>query len=199
MINHTARGLIALSFLLCATPALACSVLGPQPHAVIEASDDSTPPATPQLQAMTIDRGKGPRGGMSTSCDDIGFLTFDLVTEDDTSASDAIGYQLTLVSGELPFELPTEAVRPQSLTNLTFTWIDGATREQEPMDATAEISAIDEAGNVSAPLTVVIDDPGHGGCASLPHAGVWALLGVLAVRRRAVRDLQEVEPAEAPR
>lgn len=183
MINHTARGLIALS-LLCAPSALACSVLGPLPHSVIEASDDSTPPAAPQLQALTISRGKVSSLGAAGSCGDLGFLTFDLVTEDDTSAGDAIGYHLTLVSGELPFELPIDAVRPQSSTNLTFVWVDGATRGQEPLSATVEIAAVDEAGNVSAPLSVVIDDPGHAGCASLPHAGVWALLGALAVRRR---------------
>lgn len=183
MINHTARGLVALSF-FCAPSALACSVLGPLPHSVIEASDDDSPPSAPQLQALTITRGKASSLGAAGSCGDLGFLTFDLVTEDDTTAGDAIGYQLTLVSGELPFELPVEFVRPQSSTNLTFTWVDGATRGQEPLSATVDIAAVDEAGNVGASITVVIDDPGHAGCASLPHAGVWALLGALALRRR---------------
>jgi len=184
MINHTVRELIALSFLLCAPSALACSVLAPQPHSVIEASDDATPPAAPVLQALTISRGTVSSLGAGGSCGDLGFLTFDLLAEDDTSASDAIGFQLTVVSGALPFDLPTEAVRPQSTTNLTFVWVDGATRGQEPLSATVEIAAVDEAGNVGAPLSVVIDDPAHTGCASLPHAGVWALLGALALRRR---------------
>jgi hypothetical protein len=187
MITHTARGLVALSLLLCAPTALACSVLGPEPHALVEASDDATPPATPEFQGLTISRGHGPGpGGAATSCDDIGFITLSLATEDDTSPAAAIGYQLSLVDGTLPFDLPAEAVRPQGGADLVLTWIDGATRDQEALTATLEIIAVDEAGNLSdQPLTVELSDPGSGGgCASLPHAGVWALIGALAARRR---------------
>lgn len=185
------RGLLALAAALCAPPALACSVLGPQPHPILDASDDTAPPATPQLQSITITRGHGPGpGGCSTSCDDIGFLTLELLAEDDTSTAATTGFQLTLVDGALPFDLPVDPVRPQDGANLELTWIDGATAAQEALDATLEVHAVDEAGNVSTSgLTVEISDPGTtgGGCASLPSATAWALVGLLAARRRSVR------------
>jgi hypothetical protein len=183
---HHLRGLVALTALLCAPSAFACSLLGPQPHELIEGSDDATAPSTPTLGALTISRGRGPKGGMSTSCDDIGWITLPLTAEDDASDAASIGYVLALTAGSLPFDLPTEPVRPQSDEGLTLNWIDEATNEQEPLEATLEVVAVDEAGNVSAePLVVEISDPGRSaGCAAVPAASAWALLGLLALRRR---------------
>ena len=186
MSAHHLAGLFALSALLSAPSAFACSLLGPQPHAVNESSPDATAPSTPTLGELSIGRGVGPRGGMSTSCDDIGWITLPLDADDDTSADDAIGYFLALSDGSLPFDLPVDPVRPQTAEGLTLNWIDEATKEQEPIEATLQILAVDEAGNVSAePLAVEISDPGRsGGCASVPSASAWALLGLLALRRR---------------
>jgi hypothetical protein len=189
MSNTKTRGLLALAATLCAPPALACSVVGPQPHAILDASDDTTPPATPTLLSLTIGRGRA-RGLTSSSCDDLGFLTLELHTEDDTSTADTIGLELTLINGTLPFDLPADPVRPQVSAGVVLNWIDGATAAQEPINATLEVRAVDEAGNVSAsPLTVEIIDPGRfgGGCATSPSTGAWALVGLLALRRRGAR------------
>ena len=186
MSAHHLRGLFALTALLSAPSAFACSLLGPQPHEVDEASPDATAPSTPTVGEVSIGRGRGARfGGMMTSCDDIGWITLPLAADDDTSADDAIGFRLTLVDGALPFDLPADPVRGQTAEGLTLNWIDESTKEQEPLEATLEVFGVDEAGNVSAePLVVEISDPGRGGCASVPAASAWALLGLLALRRR---------------
>lgn len=173
---------------LVTTPALACSLLGPQVHTLDEASDDVTPPETPRLLELSVSRGGGGPPGTWSSCSDIGAVGLALAADDDVSPAEAIGFRLTLAGGVLPFELPADPVRPQGQGWLTLNWIDEATREQEPIDATLSIEAVDEAGNVSAEaLTVQVVDPGRRGCQVAPGGGGLGLLGLLARRRRAAR------------
>ena len=71
-----------------------------------------------------------------------------------------------------------------------LTWVDGASNDQEPIEFTLRVVAIDLAGNESAPQTVrVSDDPG--GCAIAPArrpdsglAFVAAAALLLATRHR---------------
>ena len=107
-----------------------------------------------------------------------------------------IGYLFTLVSGSLPqgLELPG-AVEPFA-GELGFIWIDGRTNDQEPIDFTVRVVAIDLAGNESAPQMVRVTDDGDagGGCAighARPYARglVWVTVValLLAARRRPSR------------
>jgi MYXO-CTERM domain-containing protein len=77
---------------------------------------------------------------------------------------------------------------------LVFWWADGASDDQEAIDFTLSIVAVDHAGNESAPKTVRVVAEGRGGCAvaSRTHrrdvvAFPLLALATLAARRRDAR------------
>ncbi len=169
----------ALAFLLIASTltfsriADACSFAGPNEHVVdpAEAAVDDEPPAKVETVGIEIRRGKGPRGGASTSCDDIGSIAITPTPpSDNRTAPNELGYRIRLVGGEAPsgVRVPDEAWRVQSNNSpaLYLHWIDGATDDQEAIDFTITLTAIDRAGNEgpeSAPIR--IHHPGSGsGC-----------------------------------
>jgi hypothetical protein len=157
--------LFALPALLLAAPLLPCSI-AVEPHEIdpAERAVDVTPPAAPAGEVDRIVRGKGavraPDGSIQgTSCDDIGMITFRIVTPaaDDRTPPERLGYRITLAEGTLPegLELPSTAFRQPMLH-----WIDGATDDQEPIDFSVRIVAVDRAGNESAPSAPIrIRDP----------------------------------------
>lgn len=175
--------------------ALACSFIEYDEHVIDDTSTDVVPPSLPTLDELSVTRGVGPTSAgfgtqMSSSCDDLGWITLLLSAEDDVSAPENLGFTFALDTGSLPFTLPTEAVRPFD-GSITFVWIDGATDEQEPIEATVTVNTMDEAGNLSAEsLLLTISDEGSEegvkGCSTgsgAPGLGL-GLLGLVALGAR---------------
>lgn len=181
-----------------ARPTQACSFLAPRGFEGDTALDDGTsPPTAPMDLSYEINRGVGGQQSgcsqESTSCDDIGKIEIRLGTaQDDRTPVEAIGYRIELVSGQFPAGklLPHLAVfAPEGM--IVATWADGATDEQEPIDFSITITAIDAAGNTSAPSEILrIHDEGNSpGCRVASASStqlVWITLGLAVVwfRRR---------------
>lgn len=69
------------------------------------------------------------------------------------------------MTGKLPagLTLPADAIEPAAAVTIFIHWDDGATNDQEAIDFTLNVVAIDAAGNESEPRTMkVSDDPGFG-------------------------------------
>ncbi|MCA9488928.1 MAG: hypothetical protein KC621_03375 [Myxococcales bacterium] len=176
--------------LFSASTSLACSLAGPSTLTIQTDPTDQTAPTAPVWVATDIRRGVGPQGGMSTSCDDLGFVTITVARpDDDPDGEEAVGYRLALVEGSLPDDLtlPEEAwLGPE----LILSWIDGATDDQEPLVFTLSLTPTDAAGNEGEPLVVEISDPGSTanplGCDVLGGGagGAWMLGAVALLLRR---------------
>ena len=179
-----------------ATDARACSYGLPPAHVVDPAmqATDHLSPTLPPLGAPRITRGKDAQGAGCTSsvssCDDIGVVAIPVSATDDNTAPEQIGFRMSVAAGSLPegVTLPSDAVK-SSGDMLALFWVDGARNDQEPIEFTLRVVAIDLAGNESAPQTVrVSDDPG--GCTIAPArrscpglAFVAAAALLLATRR----------------
>jgi hypothetical protein len=155
---------------LCApAPARACSVAAPTAHVVdpaMEVTDQMAPTLSP-ISAPVIGRGFAPGGcsGSSSSCDDIGVIQIEPKATDDMTPTEKIGFRVTLADGTLPagLTLPADAIDlPAGYPFVGLTWVDGATNNQDPLDFTLSIVAVDLAGNESAAQTVVVHDDGGG-------------------------------------
>lgn len=180
-------------------PAHACMILTGAEHVVVENPADISAPTAPGEVTVRVTRGVGPTcvGPMcsSTSCDDLGTVSLSFpASTDDTSVPEAIGYRLRMIDGTLPAGLslgePQRAARvgDDGTVSLPLVWIDDATNDQEPFDFTLGVTAIDEAGNESEEVEVVVSDAGAGaGCATVSGAGALATLlalGLAGARRR---------------
>lgn len=178
--------------LFSAGEAFACSLLGPEVLAVAPDPSDLEAPAAPALVAIDVRRGVGPRGGMATSCDDLGFVTITVARpDDDPDLDDAVGYHLALVDGVLPEGL-TLSDDAWLGPDLSLIWIDGATDDQEALSFTLSLTPSDAAGNLGEPLLVDVADPGSVGsvgCDALGGRGsaAWVLGAAALLRRRRAR------------
>ena len=169
--------------------ARACSISGPIEHVVDPSmqATDQTPPTLPPNLETTIKRGMGPQqqgcGQGSSSCDDLGVITIAARATDDVTPPTRIGYRLTLAAGSTPagLQLPSSPVEFAGGGGVALAWLDGATDDQEPINFTLQVVAIDLAGNESAPQTVRIrDDSGHACAVARGHRG-WGALAAAAV------------------
>jgi hypothetical protein len=180
----------ALLVFAMAVPVASACKPGSLPLHVIDAQaqvSDTTPPGPVTVTVSEISRGKGPDTNWAScsqsasSCDDIGTVTLQVSAEDDQSPPDKLGYQLQLADGQLPsgLTLPTDAVRTLAGA-LYLYWNDGASDDQEAISFSLAIRAVDLAGHLGPASTVVIHDPGSGGCslpARRPNAP-WPLVAV---------------------
>jgi hypothetical protein len=153
-------------------PARACSLPAPPIHVVEPAmqATDQTPPTLPATSAPAIARGFAAGGcsGSGSSCDDIGIVSVQPNALDDMTPPERIGFRITLAGGALPsgLTLPADTIERDPGYALRLIWVDGATDNQDAIDFTLSIVAIDLAGNESVPQTVVVQDrgSGSGGC-----------------------------------
>jgi hypothetical protein len=182
-----------------ARPAVACKIVGNQPHTLDAQaqSSDSTPPGAPTVAVESIRRGKGPEGSgcsqSASSCDDLGSIALLVSATDDQSPPEKTGYRIEIASGTLPsgLTLPGTDVRGMGDGRLFFGWNDGNTDAQEPLSFSLMIRAVDLAGNVGQPATIQITDPGAGSGCTLAARGLttsWpttsaVLLGAFLLRR----------------
>lgn len=195
--------LVALAFIAMAASsgARACGIAGPIPH-VVEPdarAADHVAPSLPEPTVQRIVRGRAPErsgcGWAASSCDDIGSVTVRTGAVDDMTPTNRIAYRLTLVAGSPPtgLDLPSHAA-VYSADGFVLHWVDGATGDQEDIDFTLQVVAVDLAGNESAPQTARIRDV-RGGCriaafplrsaraaASALLIGLLAILAILAAR-----------------
>jgi hypothetical protein len=178
-------------------PAHACGFAGPTPHTIDPAMQaiDQVPPTLPPIPPPQITRGKAPEwsgcGQTASSCDDVGTVGLQVQATDDVTAPGKIGYRLTLMGGSLPEGLALPGAIEPYANALVLIWSDGRTDDQEDIDFTLSVVAIDLAGNESAPQTVrVSDHPGFGCAVARPRSGRDALAclvvaaAILAARRR---------------
>ncbi len=191
----------ALLVVAASRPAGACSWAGLPPFELDpkEEAVDVTPPSAIGSTTYSVERGRGPQkdgcGTSGSSCDDVGVITLHLGEATDDRTPDAsLGYRVEVVSGKAPSDpsWPTAAVRAHEGRVLYFHWNDGGDDDQEPIDLTFRIRAVDLAGNEGPPLDVRIRDAGSSedGCRTarggvdLSWAVALALLGALRRSRR---------------
>lgn len=180
---------------------LACSFAGLVPFEIRHDPGDTTPPAAVDVD-VEIARGKAPRdngdGTMTaTSCDDLGTVALSIRGLADEQLED-MGLRLRVVGGELPegAQIPDEPVELGPYP-VVISWIDGAADEQEPVDFTLTIAAVDRSGNEGPATEVHVFDPGSSaaaGCQLAGGANGWDLSLIapvalwLAYRRRQARQ-----------
>ena len=149
MIKITSRsGLIILFTVLCGVSGHlnACSLV-PLLEA-FEASDtEVSAPVMPGFKVAGIERGSD--DGNLGSCSDFGFIIFKL-----SGSYPPQGYIFERVSGEFEDRLfEPVAVMPSQFiddnSSFTFVWLDGSSNEQEPINITVSIVAVNQAGERS--------------------------------------------------
>jgi hypothetical protein len=182
------NGTVGLTvFLALAAPffpgrARACDPAFPQPHTIdpAQVGVDRTPPQLAQPTVGELHNNETGGGGCigSGKCGWEHSARLTNLATDDTTPVDEIGYRVTLVAGDasgLTTGLSVPALASGDGSLLLF-W-DG----DNDFDFTAQLIAIDAAGNESAPRTVQISS-GDGGC-SVGHrpASDGFALAVLAL------------------
>lgn len=166
-------GLLAAGVWMVPQVADACSSFGVEEAVPDTSLSDSEAPAAVGDVDVSIKRGRAPDCRLGTcsssSCDDIGFLqlSFD-APEDDQTAGGDLNYQIEVVEGDAPDGLiPSFVFRTfEGPGQISLQWGDGATDDQEALDFTIVVRAVDLAGNVgpdSEPI-VIADSGGKAGC-----------------------------------
>ena len=131
----------------------------------VEQKIDRQPPVQVEARVASVRRGKPLDESV---CDDRGFIVIELVrVDDDRTPREKLGYRITRVEGTLPAAgmLPSYAVKvipvPGKPLQFQLEWVDGATDNQEPIDFTLAVTAVDLAGNESVPSSPIrVSHPG---------------------------------------
>ena len=158
-------------------PARACSLFGYEPMNLAAGSDTVAPTLT--VGAATVWRGDG-------SCDGVGLVQLEVGASDDQTAANLIGYQVLVTRGDVVFPGLPSTPFTQLSGDLALHFNDAG----QAIDLTLQVRAVDQNGNLSAPVSVDVVDvpPGdEGGCAVGGGAGAgWLAALALAplVRRR---------------
>ena len=172
-------------FLALATPffpgrARACEIAAPQLHTIdpAQVGVDQTPPQLAQPTVAEVRNHDTGEGCLNHKCGSEHSAKLTNLATDDTTPVDRIGYRVTLVAGDASHfgtGLSTPVLGDPD-GGLTVSW-DG----DDDFDLTAQLIAVDAAGNESAPRTVQISS-GGGGC-SIGHrrASHGFALAVLAL------------------
>jgi hypothetical protein len=132
---------------------------------------DKVPPEPPAVEEVRLNRSYGPRSDgcsqSSSSCDGSGSLGIQIAPgRDDRTAPNDLGYLVRVRDGGLPGGA-TPYDQPVLLLSggLYVFFPDAGPDEQEPIDVTFEVIAVDRAGNESAPTVARATSPGDEGCA----------------------------------
>ena len=160
MIKITSRtGLAIVITVLCSLSGHlnACSLL-PLLEAFEAPHTEAIAPITPNFKVAGIERGSD--DGNLGSCSDFGFITFKL-----SGSYPPQGYIFERVSGEFEDRLfEPVAVKPSKFVNdnasFTFVWLDGSSNEQEPINITVSIVAVNGTGERSVAQLLEVRHPG---------------------------------------
>lgn len=180
------------------TPASACSAPALDEALADSALDDSEAPAAPADIDVTIRRGAANECRLGrcerNSCAGVGFVTLEFTPpSDDQTAPGDLAYQLEVVDGEpVPDLIPAFAFRTFGAPGeVNLQWSDGATDDQEAIEFSVVLRAVDAAGNLGPPSDpIVIADPGGSAGCSIggdrpgPLAAAFVLLLAACRRRR---------------
>lgn len=144
--------------------AIACSFGPPMEHFLDPAEEglDTLQPESPSVVSVVVTRGRGeqPMADYETSCrttnsscDDIGSLAIQLeASVDDRTATESLGYRFEILTGKSPIDFYGGfAMNSVAGDPFWFHWIDDATDNQEALDFSFHVFAVDLAGNESAP------------------------------------------------
>ncbi len=139
--------------------AVACTVRSPLGFHVPRDAVPGDKPAAPSVAPPVAARGRGARPtGRMTSCDDIGWLTFEFLQ---APPDGDVGYLFTVVAGQAPMRLgPGPMATRQG--RITVSWIDGAMPDQEPFSFVVNVQTVSKTGARSLPLPVAVMHPGTG-------------------------------------
>ena len=147
-----------------------------------------TPPGAVEAQEVEVSRGRGLgcngiNSWEGSSLDDAGMIVISITPpSDDRTPAELIGYRVIHLEGDLQGELSPDYDFRIEGEAIYLHWIDGRTDDQEPIDLTIAIQAIDLAGNLGARSDpVTIRHPGSGGCATAAHNTLEAWMCLLAV------------------
>lgn len=177
--------------------AQACSPVKTHPYKVDASVVDSVPPGA-VTASMVVDLAALRESDTST-CRDISFATLVVSASDDQTPSEELGYQVTLLCGDLP---PVEAGPVQGWDgNLHYSWSPSL---ETGFHSMVGVQAVDLAGNVG-PMTELVISAGEaktcstsepeasaeGSCSMSGHAGgslcflaFYMLAGLGVARRR---------------
>lgn len=164
----------------CPLRADACSYGPLESHSLddSEKAVDSTPPTALGASSYTVQRGHGPeRSGCTetvSSCDGTGNITLYLgEVSDDRTAEEKLGFRFEVVAGNAPSNqtwpsdpnAASATVRAHTGRTVFFHFEDGEDEDQEPIDFTLRVRAVDLAGNEGPPTDIRIRDSGSdSGC-----------------------------------
>ncbi len=184
----------ALAILLAWSPPAAACFAGATPHELDpqEQQLDSSAPGAVEVLAVDIHRGQGPDcSGLgqqsSLSTDDTGTLAITIAPPaDDRTPVESMGYRIEQQAGEAPAGLlPEVDIRAADGDRILLHWNDGSRDDQEPLDFSLGIRAVDLGGNLGDRTDAVeVRHPGSSGCATASSTPLWALLFGLALLRR---------------
>lgn len=152
---------VSLLAMLAPPPLQACSIVLTR-HAVDESIEDDQAPVLRELRLGNLTRGRAPRsaGGnfVISSCDDIGMMRIHVRAEDRGAGAANVGWEVRVHGESAPEFFNLETPLLASEQTVTLYWSDGASDDQEPLDFSVSVRAIDGAGNSSGwsePLHVV--------------------------------------------
>jgi len=174
----------------------ACSFAGVSEFMPDPSLGDTVAPQPVGSVDVRVSRGHGPdcSGGrcQTDSCADLGTmgLTFTPPTDDRTASTD-LAYRLEVAEG-----IPPEGLLPgftflppfSPSEGIVLSWIDGDSDDQEPLEFSLRIYAVDQAGNESPATAIEVSDPGSSaGCNVGARGSALPLLllpmGMIARRR----------------
>jgi len=177
---------ITIGVLLLVLVALSASAQAQAP-ALVNGNFDG-PFTVREAQEVEVSRGRGLgcngiNSWEGSSLDDAGMIVISITPpSDDRTPAELIGYRVIHLEGDLQGELSPDYDFRIEGEAIYLHWIDGRTDDQEPIDLTIAIQAIDLAGNLGARSDpVTIRHPGSGGCATAAHNTLEAWMCLLAV------------------
>lgn len=156
------RFVIAAAILLCDTSD-ACSIQAPDFVQLVprDARPGEIGPGMPEIRVEGVMRGDAhePR----YSCSDIGIVSLSVA---DAAETAELSYELVVVEGRHESEIvPTRPLRPRAGENrrryFVFSWLDGDTHRQEPLDLHVRVTALSASGVRGGSSVVRILDPGR--------------------------------------
>lgn len=184
--------LLVASGIAWASPALACSFPGPTEFEIVANAADQTAPSMPQVQVVEVKRGddwnsdEGCGGDDLSTCTGIAFLKLELSSSDDLTSSEALGFRIDDPSARLQGAGKLLALDRDS--HLTL-FLNGTDNGDHDLKFELLITAVDKAGNESAPTSLTTSSDGSKHCQlarDLPGGALstLALLGLLSWSRR---------------
>jgi hypothetical protein len=163
-------GIASLLITLTPQTAWGCLPLSELPPSVDPSSHRH--PSAPAVELTRVTRGTDTAHGTAGSCSGGGLFGFIIFSIPSTFESRKLLYRFELVAGEVRdhtgelrndmFQTtPQIGVEEDGKLFFTFTWNDGATFKQEPLNLIVRVTAIRQSGLSGDSIDVIVRDPGR--------------------------------------